>query len=135
VEDLEVGVFDPRMVEIWRGERSSMEGSGILTISLSSHSHKVSVFSDAAVRDKSSHLSMSFLIKEDDRVKVRLCAIVPYPPFARVIGVLKVASEGGCETNGFGWGSGPGNGRLILSELYWLVAIDAIVAHVWFCEV
>jgi len=78
---------------------------------------------------------MSFLVKEDNRVKVRLCAVVPYPPFARVIGVLKVAGKGGCEANGFGWGSGPGNGRLILSKSYWFITIDAVVAHVWFCEV
>ena len=127
---MKVGVFDSRMVEIRRGEHPSMEGSGILTIPLTSHSHKVSVFSDTAVRDKPSHLSMSFLIKEDDRVKVRLCAVIPYLSFARVIGILKVAGERGCEANGFGWRSGPGNGRLILSESYWFVAIDAIIAHI-----
>ena len=132
---MEVSVFDPRAVEIWGGERSSMEGSGILTISLASHSYKVSVFPNAAVRDELSHLSMSFLVEEDDGVKVRLCTVVPYPPFARVIGILEVTGEGGCKANGFGWGSGPGNGGLILSKSYWFVAIDAVVAHVWLCEV
>ena len=132
---MEVGVFDPRAVEIWGGECSGMEGSGILTISFVSYSHKVSVFSDAAVGDKSSRLSMSLLINEDDGVKVGLCAIILYPPFARVIGILKVAGEGGCEANGFRWGSGPGNSRFILSELYWFVAINAVVTHVRFREV
>ena len=69
---MEVGVFDPRAVEVWRGESPSMEGSGILTISLASHSHKVSIFSDAAVGDKPGHLSMSFLIEENDGVEMRL---------------------------------------------------------------
>ena len=78
---------------------------------------------------------MSFLVKEDNRVKVGLCSFVLYPPFARVIRILKVAGERGCEANGFGWGSGPGDGRLILSELYWFIAINAVIAHVWFCEV
>ena len=135
MENLEVSVFDPRAVEVWGGERLSIEGSEILTIPLTLYSHKVSVFSNAMVRDKLSHLSVSFLIEEDDRVKVGLCAVILYPSFTRVIGILKVASEGGCKTNGPRWGSGPGNGRLILSESYWFVTIDTVVAHVWFCEV
>ena len=135
MKDLKIGVFDPRAVEIWGGECPSMEGSGILTISFASHSYQVSIFSDAMVRNEPSCLGVSFLVKEDDRVKVRLCTIVLYPPFARVIGILKVAGEGRCKVNGFRWGSGPGNSRLVLSEPYWFIAVDTVIAHVWFREV
>jgi len=132
---LEVGVFDPRTIEIWGGERLGMKSSGVFSTSLVSYSYKVNIFSNTPIGNVPSHLSVSFFVKEDDGVKVGLSSFVPYPSFTGVVGVLKVTSKGGCKTNGLGWGSRPSNGRLVLSELHQFVAIDAVVAHIWFSEV
>jgi len=135
VEDVEVGVFNSSPVEIRRGKGLSVKGGGVLLIALVTDADKVSVFVDTPVADILGGFCLSFLIKEDDRVEMRLSAIILYPPFSRVVGVLKVASKRGSKANGLRGGSGSGDGRLVLSKADRFVTVDAVVVHVWLSEV
>ena len=130
MKDVEVSVFDPRAVEVWRGEGSGVERGGVLTITLSLHSYKMGVLPDAPIADVLSCLCLPFLIKEDDGIEMRLGSIIPYPPFTRVVWVLEVTSEGGGKVNGLRGGCGPSDCRLVLREANWLVAVNTVFAHV-----
>ena len=130
MEDIEVSVFDSSPVKIGGGEGSSMKGSGVVSIALAMNADKMSILVDTSVTDISSSLRLSFLVKEDDRVKVRLSTIIPYPPFARVVRILKVTSKWGGKTNRLRRGSGSGDGRLVLGKADRLVTVDTIVIHV-----
>jgi len=135
VKNVEISIFDPDAIEIGRGESSSMKGGGVLAGALVPNTDKVSIFVDTSITDILGSLRLSFLIEEDDGVKVGLSAIVLHPSFTRVVGVLKVAGEWGSKTNRFRRGCGLSDGGLVLSEANRLVTIDAIIAHVWFSEV
>jgi len=135
VEDIEVGVLDSSSVEIGRGEGSSVKGGGIFPIAFVTNADKMSIFVDAPVADILGGFRLSFLVKEDDGVEVRLSTVVLYPSFARVIGVLEVASKWGGKVNGLRRGSGSGDGRLVLSEADRFVTVDTVVIHVWLSEV
>jgi len=135
VEDVEIGVLDPSLVKIGRGEGLSIKGGGVFPITLVMNTNKMSIFIDTPVTDVSGGFCLSFLVKEDDGIEVRLSTIIPYPSFTRVVGVLKVASKWGSEANRFRRGSGSSNGRLVLSEADRLVTVDTVVVHVWLSEV
>ena len=135
VEDIEVSVLDPSSVEIGRGEGSSMKGGGIFPIALAMNADKISILVDTSVADILGGFCLSFLVKEDDGVEVRLSTVIPYPPFARVIGVLKVASKWGGKANRLRRGSGSGDGGLVLSEADGFVTVDTVVIHVRLSEV
>ena len=121
--------FGEGKAQAWRGVEYSRSPF------LSSHSYKMGVFSDAPIADVSSCLRLPFLVEEDDGIEMRLGPIIPYPPFTRVVGVLEVASEGGGKTNGLRGGRGPGDYGLVLREADWLVAVNAVLAHVSLSEV
>ena len=135
MEDVEVGVLNSSLVEIRRGKGSSVKGGGILLIALATNADKVSVFVDAPVADILGGFCLSFLVKEDDGVEMRLSTIIPYPPFSRVVRVLKVASKRGGKANGLRGGSGSSDGWLVLSEADGFVTVDAVVIHIWLGEV
>ena len=135
MEDVEIGVLDPCSIEIGRGEGSSMKGGGVFLIALATNADKMSIFIDTPVTDISGGFCLSFLVKEDDRVEVRLSTVIPYPPFARVVGVLKVASKWGGEANRLRRGSGSSDSRLVLGEANRFITVDTIVIHVWLSEV
>ena len=99
VEDVKVSVLDPSTVEVGRRESPGMERSRVLLIPLVPHSYKVSIFANASVTNVLGGLSLSFLIEKDNGVEVGLSFIIPYPPFARVIRILKVASKGRSKMN------------------------------------
>jgi len=99
MENVEVSVFDSSPVEIRRRKGLSMKGGGILLIALATDANKMSVFIDASVADISGSFCLSFLVKEDDGIKMGLSAIIPYPAFSRVVGILKVASKQGSKVN------------------------------------
>jgi len=101
VKDVEVCVFDPSAMEIRGGEGPSMKGGGILAIPFALYPYKVSIFSNASVGNVLSCFCLSFLVEEDDGIEVRLGAIIPYPSFARVVGILEVTSKEGGKTDGF----------------------------------
>jgi len=130
VEDVEVSVLDPNSIEIGRGEGLSMEGGGVFLIALATNANKVSIFVDTPVTNILSSFSLSFLVEEDNRIKVGLSTIILYPPFTRVVGVLKVASKWGGEANRLRGGSGSGDGRLVLSEANGFVTVDTVIIHV-----
>ena len=95
VENIEVCVFDPSAIEVRGGEGPSVKRGGILAIPFTSYPYKMSIFPNASVGNVLSHFCLSFLIEEDDGIEVRLSAVVPYPPFTRVVGILEVTSKGG----------------------------------------
>jgi len=99
VEDVEIGVFDPSVIEIGGGESLSMKGGGVFASALAANANQMSVFVNAPVTDILGSLRLSFLVEEDDRVKVGLSSVIPYPPFTRVVGILKVTSEWGSKTD------------------------------------
>ena len=135
VEEPEVSIFDPNAIEVRRGEGSSVKGCGILTSAFATDADKMSVFVDTLVANVLGSLCLSFLVKEDDRVKMGLSPVVPYPPLTRVVGILKITSKRGCDADRLGGGSGSGDGRLVLGEVNGLIAVDAIVGHVWLGEI
>jgi len=135
VEEVEVSVLDPSMVEVGRGKGPSMEGGRILVFSLAAYSYEVSVFPNAPVRNVLSCFCLSLFIEEDNGIKVRLSTIIPYPPFARVIRVLKVTSERRSKANGLRGGCGPSDRGLVLCEASRLVTVNAVLTHIWLSEV
>ena len=135
VEDIEVGVLDSSLVEIGRGEGSSVKGGGIFSIALAMNADKMSIFVDTPVADVLGGFRLSFLIKEDDGVEVRLSTVVLYPSFTRVIGVLKVTSKWGGKVNRLRGGSGSGDSRLVLSEANRFITVDTVIIHVQLSEV
>ena len=135
MEDVEVGVFDSSLVEIGRGEGSSVKGGGVFLIALAMNTDKMSIFVDTSVTDISGGFCLSFLVKEDNGIEVRLSTVIPYPPFARVVGVLKVASKWGGKANRLRGGSGSGDGRLVLSEADRFVTVDTVIIHIRLSEV
>ena len=135
MEDVEVSVLNSSLVKIGRGEGSGVKGGGVFLIALATNTNKMSIFIDTSVTNISGGFCLSFLVKEDNGIKMRLSTIIPYPPFTGVVGVLKVASKWGGKANGLRGGSGSGDGRLVLSEADRFVAVDTIVVHVWFSEV
>ena len=135
VEDIEVSVFDPNAVEVGRGKCSGMEGGRVLAIALASYSYKVSIFSNAPIRDVSSRLCLSFLIEEDNGVEVRLSPIVSYPSLSRVFGILKIASEGRGKSDRLRGGGRPSDSGVVLGEANGFIRVDTIFTHVWINEV
>jgi len=135
VEEPKVSVFDSGTIEVRRGKGSSMKRCGILATTFAVDADKVGIFIDAPVRNVPSGLRLPFLIKEDDGVEMGLSAVVPYPPLTRMVGILKVTSERRRDMDRFGRGSGSGDGRLVLGEADGLVAVDAVINHVWLGEV
>jgi len=135
MEDVEVSVLNSSSVEIRRGKCSSMKGGGVFLITLMANADKMGIFVDASVTDVLGSLCLSFLVEEDNGVEVGLSTIIPHPPFTRVVGVLKVASEWGGEANRLRGGSGSGDGRLVLSKADRFVTVNAVVIHVRLSEV
>jgi len=135
VKDIEIGVLDPSSVEVGRGEGLSVKRGGIFLIALSTNADKMSVFIDTPVADILGSLCLSFLVKEDNGVEVRLSTIILYPSFTRVVGVLKVTSEWGGEANRLRGRSGSGDSRLVLSKMGRFVTVNAVVIHVRLSEV
>ena len=135
MENIEVGVLDSSSVEIWRGESLSVKGSGIFPIALAANTDKMSILVNTSVADVSSDLRLPFLVKEDNRVEMRLSTIILYLSLTRMVGVLKVASKWRGKANGLRGGGGSGNSRLVLSEVNGFVTIDAVIIHVQLSEV
>jgi len=135
MKDVEISVFDPSTVEVRGREGSSMKEGRVLAVTLLSDTDKVSIFVNAPIANILGSLCLPFLVKENNGVEVGLSAVVLYPPFTRVVGVLEVAGEWRGNADRFRRGSGLGNSRLVLGKADGLVAIDTIVSHVWFGEV
>ena len=135
MEDVKVSVLNSSSVEVGRGEGSGMKGGGVFPIALATNADKMSVFIDTPVADVLGGFCLSFLVKEDDGIEVRLSTVIPYPPFARVVRVLKVASKWGGKANRLRGRSGSGDSRLVLSEADRFITINTVVIHVQLSEV
>ena len=135
MENPKISIFDSGTIEIRGGKGSSVKRCGVLVSAFATDADKVSILVNTSVTNVLGSLRLSFLIEKDDGIKMRLSPVIPYPPLTRMVGILKVTSERGCEVDRFGGGSGSGNGGLVLSKSYRLITINAVVAHVWFSEV
>ena len=135
MENIEVSIFDPSVIEIGGREGLSVEGNRVLVIALALHSYKISVLSDASVTNVLSCFGLSLFIEENDGVEVGLSSIIPYPSLTRVVRVLEVTSKGRGKANGIGRGRGPSDSRLILCKANWFVTVNTVFAHIWFGEV
>ena len=135
MKDVEISVFDPSTIKIRRRKGLSMKGGRVLAGALAPNTDKVSVFVDAPITNVLGSLCLPFLVEEDDGVEVGLSAVILYPPFTRMVGILEVADEWRSKADRFGGGSGSGDGRLVLGETDGLVTVDAVVGHVWLGEI
>ena len=135
MEDVEIGIFDSSVIEVRGREGSSVKGSGVLLITFMMNTNKISAFVDTPVADVLGSFCLSFLVKEDNGIEMRLSTVILYPPFARVIRVLKVASEWWSKMDRLGRRSGSSDGRLVLSEVNRFITVDTVVIHVRFGEV
>jgi len=112
-----------------------VKGGGVFLITLAMNADKMSIFIDAPVTDILGSFRLSFLVKEDNGIEVRLSAVIPYPPFSGVVGVLKVTSKWRSKANRPRGGGGSGDSRLVLSEAGGFVTVDTVVVHVRLSEV
>ena len=135
MEDVEISIFNPRVIKVWRGKGSSVEGGRVLAITLASHSYKMSILLNTSITDVLGCFRLPFFIEEDDGVEVGLSSIVPYPSIARMVWVLEIASERGGKADGFRGRCGSSNSGLILCEVDWFVTVNAVFAHVGLSEV
>jgi len=78
VEDIEVSVLNSSLVKIGRGEGLSMKGGGVFPIALVMNTDKMSIFIDTPVTNISGGFRLSFLVKEDNGIEVRLSTVIPY---------------------------------------------------------
>ena len=83
----------------------------------------------------SGSLRESFFVKKNNGVEMRLSPVIPYPSLTRVVGVLKVTSQGGCKPNRLRRRGGSGDGGIVLGEADGFVSVDTIFAHVWVNEI
>ena len=135
MEDVEVSIFDPKAVEVGRGERSSMERGGVLAVTFASYAYKVSIFINTPVANVFGSFGKSFFVKKDDGIEMWLSPIIPCPPLTRVVGILEVASQGGCKPDRFRRGGGSRDGGIVLGESDRFVSVDTVFAHIWIDEV
>ena len=131
VENVEVIILDPRMIEIGRGVCLCMKGDGVFRVSLFIDSYNVSINPDLSEGDVLRYFILPILIEEDKRVLPRITAVVLAPPISWVIRVVELLSELGNIGDGAQHGR-KGNGRVISSESYWLIALNVVIQHIPF---
>jgi len=135
MKNVEVSIFDPNTIEIGGWEGLSVEGGRIFSIPFVLHPYKMSILINTPIRNVLCDLSLSFLIKEDDGVKVWLSPVISYPSLTWMIRILEVAGQRGGKADGLGGGGGSGDSGLVLSEMNGFIVIDAVVAHVGISEI
>ena len=88
MEDVEVVIFDPRSVEVWRGVCTCVKRNGVFRIALLVNSYKVSINPNLSEGDVLCYFVLPILIEEDQRVLSRITAIVLAPSETWVIWVV-----------------------------------------------
>jgi len=126
VENIEVIVFDPRMIEVGSGMCACMKGDGVLRIALFVSPYNVSINANLPEGDVACHLILPILIEEDKRVLPHITTVVLAPSSSWMVWVVKLLSKlrdiGDRARCG-----GEGNGGIVLSKMHWLIAPHVIV--------
>ena len=126
VENVEVIIFDPRMIEIWGGMCLCMEGDRELRVAVLASPYKVSIDPNLPEGDVTCYLVLPVLIEEDKRVLPRITAVILAPSGSWMVWVIELMSELRDIGNGARCG-GEGDGRVVLSEPNWFVILHVIV--------
>ena len=76
VENIEVIIFDPRVIEIGSRMSMCMEGNGVLRVVVLASPYKVSVNANLPESDVACHLILPVLIEEDKQVLLRITTVI-----------------------------------------------------------
>jgi len=93
MENVEVIVLDPQVIEIGSRVCLGMEGDGVLSIATLASSYKVSVDPYLSKGNIACHLILTILIEEDEGVLSRITMIVLTPPVSWMIRVTELFSK------------------------------------------
>ena len=126
VKNIEIVIFDPRVVEIGRGMCMCMERDGVLGVSPFADSYNMSINPNLSEGDVSCNFILSILIEEDQGVLPHITAVVLAPSDSWVIGVIKLLSELG-NIGDRARSGGEGNGRVIHGEPNWFVVLYIVI--------
>jgi len=129
VKDVEVVVFDPRVVEIGSGMCLCVEGNGILGITLLMNTYDVSIHADLSEGDITCHLILTILVEKDKWVLPCITVVIFAPPISWMIWVIELLSElrdiGDRTRCG-----GKGNSGVVLSEPNQFIALHIAIRHI-----
>jgi len=131
MEDIEVVIFDPRAIEVGSRMCLCMKGNGIFRVTPLVHPYDVSIYPNLSECDVLCYFILPILIEEDKGVLACITAIVLAPSCPWVVRVIKLFGKLGNIGDGTRCGR-EGDGRVVLSELEWFVALYIIVQHVAF---
>jgi len=126
VENIEVIIFDPRMIEIGGGMCTCVEGNGKLRVAALASPYKVSINPNLPEGDVACHLILPVLIEEDKQVLPHITAVVLAPSSSWMVWVIELMSELRDIGNGARCG-GEGDGRVVLSEPNWFVILHVVI--------
>ena len=126
VENVEVIIFDPRAIEIGGGMCTCVEGDRKLGTATFVSPDKVSVNPNLPEGDIACHLVLPIFVEENEWVLLCITAVVLTPPVSWVVWIVKLIHELGDVGDRTGCRR-KGNGRVILSESDWLVALHIVV--------
>ena len=126
VENVEVVIFDPRMVEIGSRVCMCVKGNRKLGVTPFVSSYKMSVDPNLPKSNVACHLILPILIEEDKWVLPRITAVVLAPSSSWMIWVFKLLSKLGDVGDGTRRGR-KGDGGVIPSKPNWLVILYVVV--------
>jgi len=126
VENIEVVIFDPRAIEIGSRVCMCMEGNGKLRTATLASSYKVSVDPSLREGDIVCHLVLPVLIEKDKQVLPHITTVVLAPSSSWMVQVIKLLGKLRNVGDGTRRG-GEGDGRVVLSEPNWFVALHVVV--------
>ena len=93
VENVEVIIFDPRMIEVGSRMCTYMEGNRVFGIAMLASSYEVSVDANLSKGDIACHLILPVLIEEDKWVLLHITVVVLTPSVSWMVWVVKLLSE------------------------------------------
>ena len=126
VENVEVVILDPRMVEIGGGMCMCMKGDGEFRVAMLASSYKMSVDPNLSEGDVACHFILAILIEEDKQVLPRITTVVLAPSGPWMVWIIKLLSKLRDVGNGTRCG-GEGDGRVVLSEPNWFVVLHVVI--------
>ena len=126
VENVEVVIFDPGVIEIGSRMCTCMEGNGKLRVATLASPYKMSIDPNLPEGDVACHLVLPVLIEENERVLLRVTAVILAPSISWMVRVVKLLSKLRDVGDGARHG-GEGDGRVVLSEPNWFVVLHVVI--------
>ena len=93
MKNVEVIIFDPRMIEIWCGMHSCIKGDRVLGVAALANPYNVSINANLSKGDVACHLILTILIEEDKWVLLHVTMIIFTPPSSWMVRVIELFSE------------------------------------------